>query len=523
MTVGRLIRRIVAAFGTSAAASLGAGGLFLASSANATDGRYNLQTPVTQIAQQVYDLHTIMMVVCLVIFIAVFGVMFYSVFAHRKSKGAVAAQWHENTTVEILWTIIPVFILLGMAWPATKTVLAMKDTSNSDITIKATGYQWKWGYDYLKGEGEGIRLVSNLSTPRDQIDGDKQSARSQTSYLLEVDDPLVVPVGKKIRILTTANDVIHAWWVPAFAVKQDAIPGFIRDTWFRADKEGIYRGNCAELCGKDHGFMPIEVHVVSAEKYAAWVAERKKVAAAAAEDPSKKYTLAELKEKGQKVYDANCVACHQASGKGLAPAFPALDGSKIATGPIAEHVGIVLNGKAGTAMTAWKQLSDTEIAAVVTFERNHWTNAVGDLVQPSDIKAVRGGAQLATTSTAASAPVAEASKQQPTAAASGALSAKIYFTVGKAALPADAMDAVKAVAGLLAAKPEAKVDITGYTDQSGSIDKNLELAKERAKAVRDALKGAGIAEDRIHMKKPEAVSGGGDNKEARRVEINPAG
>jgi len=520
MIVGSLNRRMAAPFSTSVAASLAFGGLFPASSAYAIDGRYNLQTPVTQIAQQVYDLHTIMLVVCLVIFIAVFGVMFYSVFAHRKSKGAVAAQWHENTTVEILWTIIPVFILLGMAWPATKTVLAMKDTSNPDITIKATGYQWKWGYDYLKGEGEGIRLVSNLSTPTDQIDGDKQAARSQTSYLLEVDDPLVVPVGKKIRILTTANDVIHAWWVPAFAVKQDAIPGFIRDTWFRADKEGIYRGNCAELCGKDHGFMPIEVHVVSADKYSNWVADRKKVAAAAAEDPSKKYSLAELKEKGQKVYDANCVACHQSTGKGLAPAFPALDGSKIATGPIAEHVGLVVNGKPGTAMASWKQLSDTEIAAVVTFERNNWGNAVGDLVQPSDIKAVRGGAQLAASS--APAPAQEAPKEAAKAVAPAALPAKLYFQVGKSALPADAMDTVKAVAELLAAKPEAKVDITGYTDKSGSLDKNLELAKERAKAVREALKGAGVAEDRINMKKPEAVTGGADNRDARRVEINPA-
>ncbi len=486
--------------------------------AQASEARYNLQTPVTQIAQQVYDLHTAMLVVCLVIFLAVFGVMFYSVYAHRKSKGAVAAQWHENTTVEILWTIIPVFILLGMAWPATKTVLAMKDTSNPDITIKATGYQWKWGYDYLKGEGEGIRLVSNLSTPQSQIGGDQQAARSQTAYLLEVDDPLVVPVGKKIRLLTTANDVIHAWWVPAFAVKQDAIPGFIRDTWFRADKEGIYRGNCAELCGKDHGFMPIEVHVVSADKYSSWVAGRKKAAAAVAEDPSKTYSLAELKTKGQQVYDANCSACHQATGKGLAPAFPPLDGSKIATGPIAEHIGIVLNGKAGTAMSAWRQLSDTEIAAVVTFERNNWGNAVGDLVQPSVIRAMRGGAQVAT-----AAVPAPAAKDASVAAPAAALPAKVYFQVGKSTLPADAIDSVKAVAGYLAAKPGAKVDITGYTDKSGSLDKNLELAKERAKTVRDALKEAGVAADRINMKKPEAVTGDGDNKEARRVEINPAG
>lgn len=519
MTVGSLVRRIAALLGTCFSSCL-ASVMLMVGSACAEDSRYNLQTPVTQIAQQVYDLHTIMLVVCLVIFIAVFGVMFYSVYAHRKSKGAVAAQWHENTTVEILWTIIPVFILLGMAWPATKTVLAMKDTSNPDITIKATGYQWKWGYDYLKGEGEGIRLVSNLSTPRDQIDGGQQAARSQTSYLLEVDDPLVVPVGKKIRILTTANDVIHAWWVPAFAVKQDAIPGFIRDTWFRADKEGIYRGNCAELCGKDHGFMPIEVHVVSGEKYAMWVSGRKKSAAAAAEDPSKKYALAELKEKGQKVYESNCAACHQVTGKGLAPAFPALDGSKIATGPISDHVGLVLNGKAGTAMASWKQLSDTEIAAVVTFERNSWGNSVGDMVQPSDIKAVRGGAQLATTTpTSAAAPK---QKDEPGAAATDPLPTKLYFSVGKSILPADALANVRAVADFLAAKPDSKINITGYTDKSGSIEKNLELAKERAKAVRDALQAAGVAADRIIMKKPEAVTGEGDNKEARRVEINPA-
>lgn len=492
--------------------------MLLAGTAQAAEARYNLQTPVTQIAEQVYDLHTIMMIVCLIIFMVVFGVMFYSVYAHRKSKGAVAAQWHENTTVEILWTIVPVFILLGMAWPATKTVLAMKDTSNPDITIKATGYQWKWGYDYIKGEGEGIRLVSNLSTPKSQIDGNEQTARSQTSYLLEVDDPLVVPVGKKIRVLTTANDVIHAWWVPAFAVKQDAIPGFIRDTWFRADKEGIYRGNCAELCGKDHGFMPIEVHVVSADKYSGWVADRKKSAAAAADDPSKAYTLAELKQKGQKVYDANCAACHQTNGKGLAPAFPALDGSKVATGPIAEHVGLVLHGKAGTAMAAFKQLSDTEIAAVVTFERNNWGNAIGDLVQPSDIKAARDGARLA----AAPASVQAAPVEPAKAAVAEALPAKLYFPTGKASLASDAMASVKAVAELLAANPETKVDITGYTDKTGSVDKNLELAKERAKAVRDALKSAGVAENRINMKKPETVTGATNDKEARRVEINPA-
>ena len=232
---------------------------------------YNLQPPVTEIAGQIHSLHTLMLLICLLIFLGVFGVMFWSVFKHRKSQGAVAANFHENTTVEIIWTVIPVLILLGMAWPATKTVIAMKDTSDPDITIKATGYQWKWGYDYLEGEGAGIRFVSSLSTPRGQIDADETK---NPNYLLEVDEPLVVPVGQKIRVLTTAADVIHAWWVPAFGVKQDAIPGFIRDTWFRADKEGIFRGNCAELCGKDHGFMPIEVHVVSADAYREWVGAR---------------------------------------------------------------------------------------------------------------------------------------------------------------------------------------------------------------------------------------------------------
>ncbi|MCP5231780.1 MAG: cytochrome c oxidase subunit II [Zoogloeaceae bacterium] len=347
----------------------------------------NLQQPVTQIATEIYDMHTLMLVICLVIFIAVFGVMFWSMFAHRKSKGAVAAHFHENTTVEIVWTVIPVLILLGMAYPATKTVIAMKDTSNPDITIKATGYQWKWGYDYLKGEGEGVKLISNLSTPRDQLDG--REAKGD-NYLLEVDQPMVVPVGKKIRILTTANDVIHAWWVPALGVKQDAIPGFIRDTWFRADKEGVFRGNCAELCGKDHGFMPIEVHVVSEEKYAAWVAERKGMQAATAEDPNKVWDLAELKTRGEQVFAANCAACHQADGKGLPPAFPALDGSAVVQGPKMAQIETVLKGREGTAMAAFgKQLSDTELAAVITYTRNAWGNHTGEVIQPAEIAAAR--------------------------------------------------------------------------------------------------------------------------------------
>ncbi len=251
--------------------------------------RYNLQTPVTSIAQQINDMHTWLMVICVVIFLGVFGVMFWAIVNHRKSKGAVAANFHENTSVEIAWTVIPVLILLGMAWPATRTVIDMKDTSNPDITVKATGYQWRWGYDYLQGEGEGIHFLSSMSTPRDQIEG---SAPKGETYLLEVDNPLVVPVGRKVRVLMTANDVIHSWWVPAFGIKQDAIPGFIRDAWFRADKEGVFRGNCAELCGAEHGFMPIEVHVVSAVKYAEWVGAQK--AAMAAENAAPVSSAPEL-------------------------------------------------------------------------------------------------------------------------------------------------------------------------------------------------------------------------------------
>src|SRR5512134_696676 len=328
--------------------------------AAADTARHNLQTPVTPVAREIYDLHLLMLWICALIFVGVFAVMFYSIYAHRKSVGHKALQFHENTTVEIVWTIIPFFILIGMAWPATKTVLSMRDTANPDLTIKATGYQWKWGYDYLKGEGEGITLYSNLATPADQVYNRQQKSEH---YLLEVDQHLVVPVGKKIRILTTAGDVIHAWWVPAFGVKQDAIPGFIRDTWFKAEKEGIYRGQCAELCGKDHGFMPIVVEAVSPEQYAAWVAEQKKKMAAAAPDPGKQWTLDELKAQGEKIYAGNCVACHQATGMGVPGTFPALSGSKIVTGPKDAQIATVLNGvvKDGkpTMMAAFgKQLSD---------------------------------------------------------------------------------------------------------------------------------------------------------------------
>jgi len=348
---------------------------------------FNFQTPATKAAQTVIDLHNLMMIIIMIIFIGVFAVMFYSVFKHRKSLGHPAAQFHDNTLVEIAWTVVPLIILVAMAWPATKAVLNMRDTSQADITIKATGYQWKWGYDYLKGEGEGIRFMSLLSTPAEQIRG---TAAKGGNYLLETDRHLVVPVGKKIRMLTTATDVIHSWWVPALAVKQDAIPGYVRDTWFKAEKEGIYRGQCAELCGKDHAFMPIVVEVVSAEKYTQWVESQKQQMAAAADESGKSYSMADLMSRGEKVYAANCVACHQANGKGMPPAFPALEGSKIAKGPKAEHIAIVLNGKANTAMAAYGgQLGDGDIAAVVTYERNAWGNKTGDVVQPAEIKAAR--------------------------------------------------------------------------------------------------------------------------------------
>lgn len=361
-------------------------GLLLLSGLARAEMKLNLQEPITALGRDVYDLHLLMTIVCGVIFVAVFGVMFWSVFVHRKSAGYKAATFHESTTVEILWTIVPVFILLGMAWPATKTILAMRDTSNADITIKATGYQWKWGYDYLKGEGEGISFVSTLATPQPQI---RNEAAKGTDYLLEVDNELVVPVGKKIRILTTANDVIHAWWVPALAVKQDAVPGFIRDTWFRAEKTGTYRGQCAELCGKEHGYMPIVVRIVTDEEYAAWVDGKKKAMAAAADDPNKMYLVEELTPRGEKVFAANCAACHQANGQGLPPAFPALVGSKVVLGPQDGQIDVLLHGRAGTAMAAFKHLSDTEIAAVITYTRNSWGNATGEVIQPSDIKVAR--------------------------------------------------------------------------------------------------------------------------------------
>jgi len=349
---------------------------------------YNLQPPVTPIATQIFDLHLLITGICAIIFVAVFSVMFYSIFAHRKSKGHPAAQFHENTTVEVIWTVIPFLILLLMAFPATRTILAMKDASVPDMTVKVTGFQWKWQYDYLD---HGFSYVSNLATPSAQIHNVDTKGEH---YLLDVDQPMVVPTGKKVRVLITAGDVIHSWWVPAFGVKQDAIPGFVRDSWFKAETPGIYRGQCAELCGKEHGFMPIVVEVKTPEAYAQWVAEQKNKSAASAENTAKVWDLKDLVAQGEKVYLANCAACHQPTGKGVPPAFPALDGSKVALGPVAAHLDTVLNGvvKNGqpTAMVPWKNtLSTTDIAAVVTYERNAWGNHAGDAVQPSVVAAAK--------------------------------------------------------------------------------------------------------------------------------------
>jgi cytochrome c oxidase subunit 2 len=348
----------------------------------------NFAPPVTKIAEEQHWLHWFMMAICAVIFVIVFGVMFYSILKHRKSVGHKSQELAEPIWVELGWTIVPLLIVIGMALPATKVLVAQKDTTNADVTIKATGMQWKWGYDYIKGEGEGIGFLSTLDTSH-RVMSASGSPPPTDDYLLKVDNPMVVPVGKKIRIITTANDVIHAWMVPAFGVKQDAIPGFVRDTWFRAEKTGDFYGQCAELCGKEHAYMPIHVKVVTAEEYTAWVSEKQKAMAAAADDPSKVWTLADLVKRGESVYAANCAACHQANGKGAGP-IKALDGSALVVdADKSKIINVLLNGQNNGAMPAWKQLSDTELAAVMTFTKNSWSNATQQIVQPAEVQAAR--------------------------------------------------------------------------------------------------------------------------------------
>lgn len=349
-------------------------------------GGLNMTRGVTSVSRQVYDLHMIVFWICVVIGVIVFGVMFYSMFAHRKSRGYKASNFHESTSVEIAWTVIPTLILLVVAFPATKSLLDLYDTSAADMDVKVTAYQWKWQYEYM---GEGVSFMSELSTPETAI---YNTTPKSEFYLQEVSEALVLPVGKKIRFLITAKDVLHAWWVPAFAVKRDAIPGFINETWTRIDEPGIYRGECAELCGKGHAFMPIVVHAVPEEEFNVWLAEKKVAMAAERELTSKQFSLDELMVKGEDAYNRSCAACHMGNGEGIPGVFPALKGSPIAVGAIADHMDMVINGKSGTAMQAFGgQLSEVDLAAIITYERNAWGNSTGDVVQPVDVLKFKQG------------------------------------------------------------------------------------------------------------------------------------
>jgi cytochrome c oxidase subunit 2 len=376
MLVSKVKRWLTALAGTALLANAGGA---------AAEWKLNLRQGVTSISQEAYDLHMLILWICVAIGVVVFGAMFISIIKHRKSKGAKPATFHESTSVEIVWTVVPFLILIGMAIPATKALIAIEDTSNSDLSIKVTGYQWKWGYDYL---GEGVSFISTLTTPKEQILNQQDKGEN---YLLEVDNPVVVPINKKVRLLITANDVLHAWWVPDLGMKRDAIPGFVNEMWFNIEKEGTYRGQCAELCGKDHGFMPIVVVAKNEADYQQWLTDQKAAMDADAAGADRDWSMAELMERGEKAYNTNCAACHQANGEGLkAAGFPGLKGSPLATGPMDAHLQMVMNGKPDTAMAAFGgQLNDIDIAAVVTYERNSWGNDTGDLIQPSEVKAAR--------------------------------------------------------------------------------------------------------------------------------------
>ncbi|WP_432215275.1 cytochrome c oxidase subunit II [Vibrio sinaloensis] len=354
----------------------------------AEENTFNMTHGVTDISGQVYDLHMLIFYICVAIAVVVFGIMFYSMYHHRKSKGAVAANFHESTKVEVIWTVIPIIILVLMAIPATKTLVAMEDTSQSDLTVKITGSQWKWHYSYFN---ENVEFFSLLATSQKSIDGLEEKG---AHYLLEVDNPLVLPINRKVRFLMTSDDVIHSWWVPDFAVKKDTIPGFINEAWTRIDEPGIYRGQCAELCGRAHGFMPIVVHAMEETQYDQWLADKKAEIEQAKQEAAASLTATlskqELIDIGMQVYLDRCAVCHQANGAGIPGAFPAITGSAVATGDISEHIDVIVNGRAGTAMQAFaNQLTDKEIAAVVTYQRNGLGNNTGDVVQAADVNAFK--------------------------------------------------------------------------------------------------------------------------------------
>ncbi len=360
-----------------------AGLLGMASVQSQAAWELNMPRGVTEISRMTYDLHMTIFWICVVIGVIVYGLLLWSLIKYRKSKGAKPASFHDNTTVEIIWTVIPFIILIGMAIPSTRVLTAIYDASESEIDILVTGYQWRWQYRYMDPDGEEVSFFSSLSTTREEINNEMDKGEN---YLLEVDNPMVIPVNTKVRFLLTAADVIHSWWVPEFAVKKDAIPGFINESWVIAEQTGTYRGQCTELCGQDHGFMPVVVEVVEREEYDAWIAEKKAEAAAIAELASQDWSLEQLMAQGETVYNTYCAACHQVNGQGVPPAFPALAGSAIALGPIENHVDMVINGVPGTAMAAYGNvLNPVDMAAVITYERNAWNNNVGDFITPVEI------------------------------------------------------------------------------------------------------------------------------------------
>ena len=347
----------------------------------------NLTEGVTPTSKMVYGLHMTILYIVTAIGVVVFGVMCWSIYYHRKSRGHVAEQFHHSTTAEVVWTVIPILILVVMAIPATKALVFMEQTGDAEMTLKVTGLQWKWKYDYLE---EDISFVSSLSKESNDARQMNSGIDPNTveNYLMDVDNYVVLPIKTKIRILTTAADVIHGWWVPALGWKRDAIPGFINDNWTYIAEPGIYRGNCAELCGRDHGFMPIVVNAVPKAEYAVWVEEQKAMKLAAAAGADKEWSKEELLAKGEEVYAANCAACHMAEGQGVEGLFPTLSGSAIVNGSVSEMTMLILNGK--NMMPAFKDiLNDVDIAAAMTHERNSWGNTVQDVVQPSDVKAMR--------------------------------------------------------------------------------------------------------------------------------------